>query len=66
MSINRKAKAQSPSTATGELKVGARRTVAAGLPAVASSVKHLLGATGAAVGASALAKVNQKDGFDCP
>lgn len=42
------------------------KEVAVGLPAVVSSVKHVLGAMDAGRGIKALLNLNQKDGFDCP
>ena len=61
--MTRDVHAQPPTTPTGRLKVGARRTVAAGLPAVASTAKVTGTNTRAA---RALLDVNQDDGFDCP
>jgi molybdopterin-dependent oxidoreductase alpha subunit len=40
--------------------------VAAGVPAVVSSFKHVFGEAGFIRGIKALNKLNQKDGFDCP
>ncbi|MBX3252949.1 MAG: FdhF/YdeP family oxidoreductase [Chitinophagaceae bacterium] len=48
------------------LKVTAPKTVAAGVPAVISSVKHILSEMDPLRGMKALLKVNQKSGFDCP
>jgi molybdopterin-dependent oxidoreductase alpha subunit len=42
------------------------KETAAGIPAVISSVKHVLSEMGPVRGFKALAKLNQKDGFDCP
>lgn len=57
--------AENPSRFTG-LKLGKPKTVAAGLPAVLVSARHILEEAGAARGLKALLKLNQKDGFDCP
>ncbi|MGN6438067.1 MAG: FdhF/YdeP family oxidoreductase [Agriterribacter sp.] len=48
------------------LKVTAPKTVAAGIPAVVSSVKHILHEMDPMRGMKALLKLNQKNGFDCP
>jgi molybdopterin-dependent oxidoreductase alpha subunit len=42
------------------------KTVAAGIPAVISSVKHVFGEMGVGRGLKALARLNQKDGYLCP
>jgi len=57
--------AQNPERFTG-LKLGKPKTVAAGIPAVLSSARHILEEMNALRGLKALAKLNQKDGFDCP
>lgn len=49
-----------------DMKLTNPKEVAAGIPAVISSVKHVLGEMGPIRGTKALLKVNQKDGFDCP
>ncbi len=49
-----------------DLKLGKVPTVAAGIPAVISSAKHVFGEMGVARGLKALATLNQKDGYDCP
>jgi len=49
-----------------ELKLGKVPTVAAGIPAVISSAKHVFSEMGVARGLKALATLNQKDGYDCP
>ena len=56
--------AQPPPEFTG-LKVTKRKTVAAGIPAVMSSVEYALRETGPIRGAKLLLDINQKDGFDC-
>jgi len=57
--------AENPERFTG-LRLGAVKSVAAGLPAVVSSVRHVFGEMGLARGVNALLQLNQKDGFDCP
>ena len=49
-----------------ELRVEQRETTAAGLPGVASAMRHALSQMGPVRAARALARVNQTDGFDCP
>ncbi len=49
-----------------DLKLTKPKTVAAGIPAVISSAKHILKEMDALRGFKALAKLNQKDGYDCP
>ena len=57
--------AQGPEEFTGmELKPA--KEVAGGIPAVLASVKHAWREMGAGRGARTLARVNQKEGFDCP
>ena len=56
--------AQPPPEFTG-LKLGKRKTTAAGLPAVMSSMEYALRETGPIRGAKLLLDMNQKDGFDC-
>ncbi|WP_349318131.1 FdhF/YdeP family oxidoreductase [Chitinophaga sp. MM2321] len=48
------------------LKLSKPKTVAAGFPAVVSSMRHILQEMNAFRGMQALLKLNQKDGFDCP
>ncbi|MBS1688372.1 MAG: molybdopterin-dependent oxidoreductase, partial [Bacteroidetes bacterium] len=48
------------------LKLSKPKTVAAGLPAVLISARHVFGAMGVGRGMKALLKLNQKDGYDCP
>ncbi|KAA2238467.1 FdhF/YdeP family oxidoreductase [Chitinophaga agrisoli] len=57
--------AENPLHFTG-LKLSKPKTVAAGLPAVMVSARHILQEAGALRGMKALLKLNQKDGFDCP
>lgn len=49
-----------------DMKLTEPKEVAAGIPAVISSVKHVLSEMGPIRGSKALFKMNQKDGFDCP
>ncbi len=58
-------KAENPLDFTG-LKIGKTKETAAGLPAVLSSAKHILGEMGMARGLKALNNLNQKGGVDCP
>ena len=48
------------------LKTSEPKKVAAGIPAVISSAKHVFSEMGIARGLKALANLNQKDGIDCP
>jgi molybdopterin-dependent oxidoreductase alpha subunit len=48
------------------LKLTKRKAVAAGLPAIFYSGKHVFSAMNVARGLKALAALNQKDGYDCP
>lgn len=54
-----------PEAFTG-LTVSSPKTAAAGLTAVAVSMKHVMGNAGLLRGTSAMLKLNQKGGFDCP
>jgi len=56
--------AQPPAEFTG-LKLGKHKEVAAGIPAVISSMRYALRETGPIRGARLLTTMNQKDGFDC-
>jgi molybdopterin-dependent oxidoreductase alpha subunit len=58
-------KPTSPAKLTG-LKTTSPKKVAAGIPAVISSAKHVFGAMGLGRGLNALANLNQKGGIDCP
>lgn len=49
-----------------QLKLTKPKVVAAGIPAVISSAKHVFGEMDVARGMKALLALNQKDGFDCP
>lgn len=57
--------AENPETFTG-LKLSKPKEMAAGIPAVLSSAKHMLAEMGPARAWKALAELNQKDGYDCP
>jgi len=57
--------AENPEEFTG-IKRGELKVTAAGLPAVYSSIKHVLGEMGLFRGYKALMSLNQKNGFDCP
>jgi len=57
--------AENPETFTG-LKLTRPSTVAAGIPAVVSAVKHVFSEMDLSRGMKALLRVNQKDGYDCP
>lgn len=57
--------AENPEKFTG-LKLTAPKTVAAGIPAVISSAEHIFSEMSVTRGLKALAKLNQKDGYDCP
>jgi molybdopterin-dependent oxidoreductase alpha subunit len=59
------ADAENPERFTG-LKIGPVKKTAAGIPAVLSSFRHVIGEAGLIRGWKALKKLNQKDGFDCP
>ena len=48
------------------LHIGAPKTTAAGVTAVAVSLRHALGEMGVRRSAKTLLKLNQPDGFDCP
>jgi len=49
-----------------EIKIGNPKTTAAGIPAVASSIKHVLNEMTVSNCVKTLFSVNQMDGFDCP
>lgn len=48
------------------LKLSKPKQVAAGIPAILSSIRHIFGAMGIGRGVKALNKLNQQDGYDCP
>ncbi|SDH07924.1 FdhF/YdeP family oxidoreductase [Chitinophaga filiformis] len=57
---------QNPEHFTGHVRLSKPKTVAAGIPAVLSSAKHLLQEMDVIRGMKALLQLNQKHGFDCP
>ena len=57
--------AENPEKFTG-LKLGRIKKNAGGLPAVISSIRHVVGEAGLSRGWKALKKLNQKDGFIAP
>lgn len=57
--------AQPPEKLTG-IHIGKTKHSAAGVPAVANSLKHIYGSSGLLRGTSAMLKLNQMGGFDCP
>ena len=63
-------KPASPNPLTSEkltgIKTGAPKKVAAGLPAVKSTLKHIRTELGLSLGLPVLNKLNQHDGIDCP
>jgi len=58
-------KAESSELFTG-LKIATPKKVAAGIPAVLESARHILREMDILRGWKALSKLNQKDGYDCP
>ncbi len=60
-----KINAENPEKFTG-LKLTPPKEVAAGIPAVISSAAHIFSEMSVSRGLKALAKLNQKDGYDCP
>ncbi|SEI56080.1 oxidoreductase alpha (molybdopterin) subunit [Dyadobacter koreensis] len=60
-----KPEAENPEEFTG-LKRGKIKTIAAGIPAVVSSMEKVVGEAGFARGMKALWSLNKKGGFDCP
>ena len=59
------ANAQSPETLVG-LRTREPVRVAAGIPAIVQTMKHVMGQDGVVKGTRLLLKVNQANGFDCP
>lgn len=55
-----------PEELSGELTIGEHKTEAAGLTAIVKSFEHVFTRTTPARGWTALYKLNQKDGYDCP
>lgn len=62
---NEEVNAENPERFTG-LKLIRPKTVAAGIPAIFSSVKHIFSEMGPGRAMKALFALNQKSGFDCP
>lgn len=62
---NKTPNAENPEDFTG-LKLSKPKEMAAGMPAVVSSAKHILSEMSPLRGWKALAALNQKDGYDCP
>ncbi len=56
--------AESPADLTG-IHLKTPKNKAAGVPAVAASLKHVIGEAGVSRGIKGMAHLNQKDGFDC-
>ena len=48
------------------IKLSRPKTVAGGIPAVASSAKHVFGEAGLVEGTKLMSSINQFNGFDCP
>ena len=57
--------AENPEQFTG-IRLEKPKTVAAGMPAVLSSVRHVFGEMDPARGVKALLQLNQMEGYDCP
>ena len=57
--------AQPPEALTG-IELDDPKAAAAGIPAVANSLKHVYGSSGLMRGTSAMLNLNQWEGFDCP
>jgi len=62
---NEEVNAENPERFTG-LKLIRPKTVAAGIPAIFSSAKHIFSEMGPGRAMKALFALNQKSGFDCP
>ena len=62
---NKSPQSENPEEFTG-LKRGKIKTIAAGIPAVVSSMEKVVGEAGFARGMKALWNLNKKGGFDCP
>ncbi len=63
--MTKKSKAETSEIFTG-IKLKKPKDVAAGLPAVVSSIKHIFSDTSISKGIKVLNQLNQKDGIDCP
>ena len=57
--------AENPETFTG-LNQGSIQKSAAGVPAIVSSIREVIGKAGVVRGWKALSQLNKKGGFDCP
>lgn len=62
---NKTPNAENPEVFTG-IKLTKPKDMAAGIPAVISSAKHMLAEMGPGRAWKALIELNQKDGYDCP
>ncbi len=58
--------AHQPDALSTKIELSQRKKVAAGIPAVASSAKHVYSEVGIVEGTKLMTKINQFDGFDCP
>jgi molybdopterin-dependent oxidoreductase alpha subunit len=58
--------AETPEEFTGQAEFKKAKRVAGGVAAVVSSARHVWREMGVVRGARTLARLNQKDGFDCP
>ena len=65
MPTNQEISPQPPAKFTG-IQLGKTKTSAAGVPAVANSLRHVYGNAGLLRGTEAMLKLNQWEGFDCP
>jgi len=61
-----KKKSPTPPIEKENIKIGSPKKTAAGIPAVASSVKHVMKEMTLKNCVKTLFSVNQTDGFDCP
>ena len=57
---------RTPEEDLDEIRIGSPAEKAGGIPAIISTMKHVLSKSGALRGTSALLRVNQVAGFDCP
>jgi len=55
-----------PEALSSKIELSQRKKIAAGVPAVLSSAKHVYGEVGVIEGTKLMTKINQFDGFDCP
>jgi formate dehydrogenase major subunit len=61
----RRVEAQSPAKEPGSYQLTGPETIAAGMPAVISSIRHTVGQAGPKKAITLLRTLNQKDGVDC-